>query len=104
MGIAIILYGFPPGYGAVGTAALLNVPRSLVKFLQALQAQGYNLGTIPEDGEEIIQKVKFADDENLSKQNRLSIETLENWLGYLLTSRIEKHWKSLKDAGIKTIG
>jgi magnesium chelatase subunit H len=24
--IAIILYGFPPGYGAVGTAALLNVP------------------------------------------------------------------------------
>lgn len=102
--IAIILYGFPPGYGAVGTAALLNVPRSLVKFLQALQAQGYSVGTIPEDGEEIIQKVKFADDENLSKQNRLSIETLENWLGYLLTSRIEKHWKSLKDAGIKTIG
>lgn len=25
--IAIILYGFPPGYGAVGTAALLNVPQ-----------------------------------------------------------------------------
>ena len=28
--IAIILYGFPPGYGATGTAALLNVPRSLL--------------------------------------------------------------------------
>ncbi|PLZ49567.1 protoporphyrin IX magnesium chelatase, partial [Fischerella thermalis WC442] len=39
--IAIILYGFPPGYGAVGTAALLNVPRSLRKFLQALKDQGY---------------------------------------------------------------
>jgi magnesium chelatase subunit H len=26
--VAIILYGFPPGYGATGTAALLNVPKS----------------------------------------------------------------------------
>ncbi len=25
--LAILLYGFPPGVGATGTAALLNVPR-----------------------------------------------------------------------------
>jgi len=31
--IAIVLYGFPPGYGATGTAAL-NVPRSLLKFFR----------------------------------------------------------------------
>ncbi|MEG3437576.1 magnesium chelatase subunit H [Pannus brasiliensis CCIBt3594] len=102
--IAVILYGFPPGYGATGTAALLNVPRSLVKFLQALQEQGYNVGEIPADGEEIIDKVRVADNENQSKQGRVKIETVEEWLGYLLTSRIEKHWKSLKDAGIKTLG
>jgi magnesium chelatase subunit H len=34
--IAIILYGFPPGYGATGTAALLNVPRSLMKLAYSI--------------------------------------------------------------------
>ena len=52
--IAVILYDFPPGYGATGTAALLNVPRSLLKFLQALKDEGYDVGELPEDGEELI--------------------------------------------------
>jgi magnesium chelatase subunit H len=127
--IAIILYGFPPGYGAVGTAALLNVPRSLLKFLQALQDQGYTVGDLPADGEELIQQVKEADEafdntENSSitaspcprvpasfeasphPQSPASVnaKTLEKWLGYLRTSRIEKQWKSLTGTGIKTYG
>ncbi len=108
--IAVILYGFPPGYGATGTAALLNVPRSLIKFLTALKEQGYTVGDIPEDGEELIQKVKVADeynglpDGNGSKPTTVSVQKLEKWLGYLLTSRIEKQWKSLTESGIKTDG
>ena len=35
--VAVLLYGFPPGVGATGTAALLNVPRSLERMLQALR-------------------------------------------------------------------
>ena len=38
--VAVLLYGFPPGVGAIGTAALLNVPRSLEKLLEELQQQG----------------------------------------------------------------
>lgn len=38
--MAVLLYGFPPGVGATGTAALLNVPKSLEAMLHALQAQG----------------------------------------------------------------
>ncbi|MDJ0692127.1 MAG: cobaltochelatase subunit CobN [Xenococcaceae cyanobacterium MO_188.B32] len=118
--IAIILYGFPPGYGATGTAALLNVPKSLLKFLQALQARGYNVGKLPEDGEEIINRVKEADETDLrlaseeftgngiktngKGQVTINVRTLEKWLGYLLTSRVEKQWKSLTGAGIKTYG
>ena len=33
----MLLYGFPPGVGATGTAALLNVPRSLAAMLNALK-------------------------------------------------------------------
>ena len=118
--IAIILYGFPPGYGATGTAALLNVPKSLLKLLQALKSQGYNVGKLPEDGEEIIKRVKEADETDLrlaseefigngvktdgNGQVTINVRTLEKWLGYLLTSRVEKQWKSLTGAGIKTYG
>ncbi len=134
--IAIILYGFPPGYGAVGTAALLNVPRSLLKFLHALKDQGYTVGDLPDDGEELIRQVKQADEEIItadkrgsalggfadlkqlprltqmdigvhrrtSAVNTVNARTLEKWLGYLQTSRVEKQWKSLTGTGIKTYG
>ncbi|MDV3347256.1 magnesium chelatase subunit H [Leptothoe sp. LEGE 181152] len=121
--VAIILYGFPPGYGATGTAALLNVPKSLLTLLQALKAQGYQVGELPEDGEKIIDWVKAADDENqwmtpkqaeqitnneelppLSVPATVNVRTLEKWLGYLKTSKIEKQWQSLTKSGIKTIG
>lgn len=102
--IAIILYGFPPGYGATGTAALLNVPRSLLKFLHALKDQGYTVGDLPEDGEELIRWVKEADENGVTGDSRVNARTLEKWLGYLLTSRIEKQWKSLTGSGIKTSG
>lgn len=128
--IAIILYGFPPGYGAVGTAALLNVPRSLLNFLHALKDQGYTVGDLPDDGEELIRKVKDADEaiplvgqashlslaekggqdahstrsQDAHPTSRVNAKTLEKWLGYLLTTRIEKQWKSLTDSGIKTYG
>ena len=101
--IAVMLYGFPPGYGATGTAALLNVPRSLLNFLIALKKQGYNIGELPEDGEEIIRQVKKAD-EALEIPGKVNAQTLEKWLGYLLTTRIEKQWKSLVGTGIKTSG
>ncbi|MGD1912022.1 MAG: magnesium chelatase subunit H [Rivularia sp. (in: cyanobacteria)] len=130
--IAVILYGFPPGYGATGTAALLNVPRSLLKFLHGLKEQGYNVGELPEDGEELIRLVKEADEsysennvetlnltsqnsgnltsqnsenlKNSTSQNTVKVKTLEKWLGYLQTTRVEKQWKSLTGSGIKTYG
>jgi len=118
--IAIILYGFPPGYGATGTAALLNVPKSLLKFLKSLKEQGYQVGDLPEDGEEIINKVKEADEIDLrlisekfngngiktdgQGQVAVDVKTLEKWLGYLLTTRIEKQWQSLTGTGIKSYG
>ncbi|MUG98380.1 magnesium chelatase subunit H [Scytonema sp. UIC 10036] len=126
--IAIILYGFPPGYGAVGTAALLNVPRSLLKFLYVLKEQGYTVGDLPEDGEELIRLVKEADENFVSRKDAkaqreeetslgvlatlrdektpvtVNVRKLEKWLGYLRTSRVEKQWKSLTGTGIKTYG
>ena len=62
-----MLYGFPPGYGATGTAALLNVPASLLALLRALVAEGYHVGPLPESGEELIARVKEADEAWVSR-------------------------------------
>ena len=106
--LAIILYNFPPGYGAAGTAALLNVPKSLLNLLHALKAQGYDVGELPEDGEEIIERVKEADEIAPLAKGELggsvNVRTLEKWLGYLQTNRVEKQWQSLTGTGLKTYG
>ena len=47
--ISILLYGFPPNVGAVGTAALLDVPSSLEKLLQSLEKEGYDVGGFATD-------------------------------------------------------
>lgn len=47
--LSVLLYGFPPNVGAVGTAALLNVPASLEQLLGGLHAEGYDLGGWADD-------------------------------------------------------
>jgi magnesium chelatase subunit H len=49
--VAVLLYGFPPGVGATGTAALLNVPKSLEAVLVALRGAGYDLGEVLQQGQ-----------------------------------------------------
>ena len=110
--LAIILYGFPPGYGATGTAALLNVPKSLLTLLHTLKAEGYTVGDLPEDGETLIDWIKEADEfprgrvlqKNPPPGAVVNIRKLEQWLGYLLTNRIAKQWGELTRTGIKTDG
>ncbi|MBE7386024.1 MAG: magnesium chelatase subunit H [Leptolyngbya sp. SIO1E4] len=135
--LAVILYGFPPGYGATGTAALLNVPESLLKLLHRLKAQGYTIGDLPEVGETLIDWVKAADEatpefraqgasrarsqgvldkalvtdakdangqrpQGAEPLSTVNVRKLEKWLGYLLTTRVEKQWGELTRTGIKT--
>ena len=47
--LSIMLYGFPPNVGAVGTAALLDVPNSLENLLKRLHEEGYNVGNFAND-------------------------------------------------------
>jgi len=47
--ICIMLYGFPPNVGAVGTAALLDVPNSLENMLKRLHQDGYDVGDFASD-------------------------------------------------------
>ncbi|KAL4458671.1 hypothetical protein ABPG75_013536 [Micractinium tetrahymenae] len=65
--LAILVYGFPPGVGATGTAALLNVPKSLERLLGTLREEGYDLGELSGNlegaGEAIITALKMQEDQ-----------------------------------------
>ena len=65
--IAIVLYGFPPNVGAVGTAALLDVPGSLDNLLKRMHAEGYNVGDFATDqdacGESIVAALSILNED-----------------------------------------
>ncbi len=77
--VALLLYGFPPGVGATGTAALLNVPRSLVAMLRELEREGYDVGGVDldaVDGDAILRMVRALDNPRAIAGGRAAMEGL----------------------------
>lgn len=77
--VSIVLYGFPPGVGATGTAALLNVPGSLPHVLSTLKSQGYDVGEFQgeADGEAIVQALRRLEDQRAISLGAKGINSLE---------------------------
>mgnify|MGYP001242958095 CR=1 FL=1 len=59
--VALTIFSFPPDKGSVGTAAYLDVFRSLHNLLRAMAAAGYET-TVPATAEELMRWVLGADD------------------------------------------
>lgn len=61
--VAIMVYGFPPNVGAVGTAALLDVPQSIENMLLKMHDDGYDVGDFARDpdscGERYVLSVRY---------------------------------------------
>ncbi len=47
--IAVVVYNYPPGQGNTATAALFDVPASLIALLDRLKAEGYDVGEYPRE-------------------------------------------------------
>ena len=71
--VGIILYGFPPNAGAIGTAAYLSVFHSLFNTLKAMKLRGYNVD-LPDDVDALRSLVlegnakKYGQDANVIKR------------------------------------
>lgn len=88
--MALLLYGFPPGVGATGTAALLNVPKSLERVLEQLQEQGYDLGEAVAggakiDGKAIVNALRLQEDQRAIFKGAAGIE--QAWVSPALIVR-----------------
>lgn len=116
--IAIVLYGFPPAVGATGTAALLDVPSSLVALVARLKLEGYDVGDGDRlSGDEILERVKLADEvmqggrlsgseanEMLASTVTVSADALRDWMNSQQSERIEKSWGDFgSSSNLKTL-
>ena len=115
--VAIVLYGYPPGIGATGTAALLNVPQSLHELLAKMKAEGYDVGEKLPAPEDLVEMVRVADTESESGRGfknseyadggggTVTVRRLEGWLGKSDTARVAGNWGGgLDKSGIRTVG
>ncbi len=87
--IAVTIFSFPPDRGAVGTAAYLDVFRSLYRTLVRLKSEGYTV-ELPESPERIIEDLIRGEDKlaipsaaELNVAGRLSAADYERLAGNL---------------------
>ena len=91
--VAIVLFGFPPNAGAVGTAAYLNVFESLHNTLQGMKAEGYTVNppaTVAELRAAVLQgnAARYGQDANvMAHVSADDIVRTTPWL-----AEIEKVW------------
>ncbi|MGB8702213.1 MAG: magnesium chelatase subunit H [Thermosynechococcaceae cyanobacterium] len=93
--VAITIFSFPPDKGNIGTAAYLDVFGSIYKVLEALQHNGYELPTLPESPEALMQEVihdaqaQYASPE-LNIAHRMSVREYEALTPF--SKRLEENW------------
>ena len=91
--ISIILYGFPPNAGAIGTAAYLDVFQSLQNTLLRLGKEGYKV-EIPQNVQELKEKILNGNKETYGQEanvfKRLSADEIVREEPYL--NEIEAAW------------
>lgn len=94
--LAFMVYDYPPGLGRKATAALLDVPASLLAVLRRLNAEGYDTGELPESAEALYRQLDESTDQ-ARQQGRREALSLDREAFKALTSgeereRVEARW------------
>lgn len=100
--VAIVVYNYPPGSGHTATAALLDVPTSIIRLLHRLRDEGYTVGQFPEEPEAMARCIEGsirrdspelpANHPPLPKPLTVQRENLRQWVRPSDQERIEKRW------------
>jgi magnesium chelatase subunit H len=93
--VAIVLYNYPPNQGKLATAALLDVPRSLVNFVRELQQHGYNTGDFlaryAENPDAIVHDLAKSIEADTVTETA-SMQDYMQWISPKEQDRIEARW------------
>eukprot|EP00199_Chlamydomonas_sp_CCMP681_P000031 CAMPEP_0119108716 /NCGR_PEP_ID=MMETSP1180-20130426/15618_1 /TAXON_ID=3052 ORGANISM="Chlamydomonas cf sp, Strain CCMP681" /NCGR_SAMPLE_ID=MMETSP1180 /ASSEMBLY_ACC=CAM_ASM_000741 /LENGTH=1404 /DNA_ID=CAMNT_0007094367 /DNA_START=16 /DNA_END=4230 /DNA_ORIENTATION=+ len=93
--LAVTVFSFPPDKGNVGTAAYLNVFGSIHKVLRDLQKQGYDVGPLPSNSDQLIQSVLTSKDAKFNSSDlnvayRMKVDEYQRLCEY--SEALEENW------------
>jgi magnesium chelatase subunit H len=95
--VAFIVYDYPPGLGKKASAALLDVPRTLLASLQRMKKEGYNVGQLPETPEALFKAIDQATDHQIKQHQpdalKVSYDTFKELTSSRERERIEDRWQ-----------
>ena len=77
--IAIVLFGFPPNAGAVGTAAYLEVFESLFNTLKAMKDAGYQI-ELPKSSAELREEVLAGNAQVYGQEANVESQVSADWI------------------------
>ena len=91
--IAIILFGFPPNAGAVGTAAYLEVFQSLFNTLKAMKDAGYDI-ELPKSCAELRAEVLGGNAKVYGQEANVEGQVSADWIvkNTPWLSELEEQW------------
>jgi magnesium chelatase subunit H len=95
--VAFIVYDYPPGLGKKASAALLDVPRTLLAALQRLKKEGYNVGQLPESPDALFTALDRATDHQIKQHQpdalKVNYDTFKELTSSRERERIEERWQ-----------
>lgn len=102
--VALVLSSYPTKHARVGNAVGLDTPASAVRLLRAMREAGYDVGDVPDDGDELVHTLIAAgghDVEWLTEEQlatavaRVPLATYRAWFAELpadLQEAMTTHW------------
>ena len=96
--VAFVVYDYPPGLGKKASAALLDVPKSLLAILNRLKKEGYTTGELPKNPEELFKALDKATDYQYQNGKpdalKIDLERYREITSSRERERIEERWQS----------
>ena len=92
--IAIIFHNYPPGNASIGNAAGLDSPASVLALLRRMQQAGYQVGELPTDSQELMNRLIAC---GTNERQYVGEKSATDYLGTLSAKEYDKWYSQLPE-------
>lgn len=90
--LALVLYNYPPGLGKLGTAALLDVPATVLALLRRLGREGYQVGELPASAEQLAQQLAALESPDQAPGHSIALKEYRRIVPAAQAERVDRFW------------
>lgn len=96
--IAIIFHNYPPGNASIGNAAGLDSPASVLALLRRMQQAGYQVGELPTDSQELMNRLIAC---GTNERQYVGEKSATDYLGTLSAKEYDEWFSQLPEKPAK---